>query len=139
MHFQFIVAPPTPGLTPPASPATELPAELLRQILEIQREQLGLMQAAKPPETDGNVARWRNFFDRWHEEFPQLPAQMHEALPLVERAFLRLMDEMVRSLKDEESGGIDCDFALAEFLDRFAMRTSQIGAILNLLGQMAEA
>jgi hypothetical protein len=139
MHFQFIVAPPTPGLTPPAPPVTDLPSELLKQILEVQREQLGLMQAAKPPETDGNVTRWRNFFDRWHEEFPQLPVLMQRVLPIVERAFLRLMDEMGRTLTDEESGAIDNDFALAEFLDRFAMRTSQIGTILNMLGQMAEA
>lgn len=139
MHFQFIVAPPTPGLTPPAAPATELPTELLRQILETQREQLAFMKTPKPAEADANLARWRNFFDRWHEEFPQTPTLMREVLPIIERTFLRLMDDMSRALKEEEAGGLDNDFTLAEFLDRFAVRTTQIGTILNMLGQMAEA
>ena len=89
----------------------------------IQREQLGLMQAAKPPETDGNVARWKNFFDRWHEEFPQLPVLMQRVLPVVERAFLRLMDEMGRTLTDEDSGAIDNDFALWRAYDTTAWPT----------------
>jgi hypothetical protein len=139
MHFQFIVAPPTPGLTPPAAPATETSTELLRQILEVQREQLALLQSAKAPENDGNLARWRNFFDRWHEDFPHLPTAMQEALSAIERAFLRLMDEMTGYLKDDDARGLDDDFALGEFLDKFAIRASQIGTMMNMLGQMAEA
>ena len=139
MHFQFIVAPPTPALTPPPVPTTEATPELLRQLLDVQREQLGLMQTSAAREGDGHAARWRNFFDRWHEDFPQLPAQLRETLPTVEKAFLRLLDEMVQHLKAEDTGDIDDAFSLGEFLDRYAMRVGQIGTILNLLGQMAEA
>ncbi len=138
MHFQFIVAPPTPSLTPPASPATESTAELLRQLLDVQREQLVLMQATAA-QSEGNAARWRAFFARWQEEFPHVPGSLREILPTIERAYLRLMDEMIRHLKDEESGGIDDDFSLGEFLDRYAIRASQIGTILNMLGQMADS
>ncbi len=136
MHFQFIVAPPTPALVPTATPGPEVPSELLRQLLDVQREQLGLMQAASG---ENHSARWRNFFDRWHEEFPQMPASFREVLPTVERAYLRLMDDLACHLKDEASNGLEDDFSLNEFLDRFAGRISQIGAVLNVLGQMAEA
>jgi hypothetical protein len=136
MHFQFIVAPPTPTLTPPAPPSTDTPTELLQQLLDVQREQLRLMQAANG---DNHSLRWRNFFDRWHEDFPDLPGGFREVLPTVERAFLRLMSEMVHHLKGEDANGLDDDFSLSEFLDRYAIRASQIGAMLNMLGQMAEA
>jgi hypothetical protein len=138
MHFQFIVAPPTPTLTPPAPPVTDTPAELLHQLLEVQHEQLRAMRVLAS-QSEGNAARWRDFFSRWHEEFPQMPAGLRDVLPTLERAFLRLMDEMVRHLKDEESAGLDDDFSLGEFLDRYAMRATQIGQILSLLGQMADA
>jgi hypothetical protein len=138
MHFQFIVAPPTPALTPPAAPTTEATAELLRQLLDVQREQLTLMQTASVSGGDSNQARWRNFFDRWHEEFPNLPASFREVLPTIERAYIRLMDEMVHHLQDEQSNSLDDDFSLSDFLDRYAIRASQIGTILNLVGQMAE-
>lgn len=139
MHFQFIVAPPTPGLTPPAPPAAETPNELLSQLLDVQREQLDLMRTSAATGGDSNAARWRSFFDRWHEEFPELPAAFREVLPTVERAFLRLLNEMADHLKDEGSNGLDDDFSLGEFLDRYAIRANQIGTILNMLGQMAEA
>ena len=139
MHFQFIVAPPTPSLTPPAPPASDTPAELLSQLLDVQREQLGLMRTTAAAGGDGNQARWRSFFERWHEEFPELPAAFREVLPTVERAFLRLMNEMAHHLKDEEGNGLDDDFSLGEFLDRYAIRANQLGTILNMLGQMAEA
>lgn len=139
MHFQFIVAPPTPALTPPASPAADSPAELLRQLLDVQREQLNLMQASNAVNGDNATARWRSFFDRWHEEFPNLPADYRGVLPTVERAFLRLMSELVEHLKSEESNGLEDEFSLGEFLDRYAIRANQIGSVLNLLGQMAEA
>lgn len=139
MHFQFIVAPPTPALIPPTPPPAEATAELLTQLLEVQREQLGLMQAAAATNGENNVARWRNFFDRWREDFPELPGAFRDILPTVERAYLRLMNEIVLHLKDEDGPGLDDDFSLGEFLDRYAIRASQIGAILNLLGQMSDA
>ncbi len=139
MHFQFIVAPPTPALLPPAGPAADHSTELLTQLLDIQREQLSLMQAQAVAGGDNSQARWRNFFERWQGEFPELPGSFREVLPTVERAYLRLMSDMVDHLNDEDSHGLEDDFSLGEFLDRYAMKASQIGTILNLLGQMVEA
>lgn len=139
MHFQFIVAPPTPALTPPTVPATETSAELLQQLLEVQREHLSLMKTRSTPESDAAASRWQTYFTRWQSEFPNLSASLREVLPSVERAFLRLMEEMVHFLKDDQMGNLENDFSFNEFLDRFAMRASQVGTILNLLGQMTGA
>lgn len=137
MHFQFIVAPPTPALTPPTAPPADSSAELLRQLLDIQREQLGLMRAVHSE--NGNMARWKNFFARWQDEFGHLPDALREALPKVEHAYLRLVDEATQFLRDEESSGIGDDFSLSEFLDRYAMKAAQLGSLLNMLGQLVEA
>jgi hypothetical protein len=57
----------------------------------------------------------------------------------VERAFLRLLDEVTRRLTDEDAGGIEDEFSLSEFLDRYGMRLSQLGTLLNTLGPIADA
>ena len=62
-----------------------------------------------------------------------------ESMPLVERAFLRLLDEITRRLTDEDSPGIDDEFSLSEFLDRYGMRLGQLGTLLNTLGPIADA
>ncbi len=140
MHFQFIVAPPTPALLPPAPPAADATAELLAQLLDVQREQLGLMQAQAAASGGYNhSARWSAFFERWREEFPDLPQAFREVLPKVERAYLTLMSDLVHHLKDEDARGLEDEFSLGEFLDRYAIRASQVGTILNMLGQMADA
>ncbi len=136
MHFQFIVAPPTPALTPPAGLPTDSSSELLRELLSVQREQLGLMRAVHSD--GGNLARWKSFFSRWQEEFGHLPEAIRESLPKIEHAYLRLMDEATQHLRDED-GGIGDDFSLSEFLDRYAIRAAQLGSLLNMLGQMVEA
>ncbi len=138
MHFQFVVAPPTPALTPPAMPApSDAVAELLRQILETQREQIGLLRASI--EAQNHTVRWQHFLARWQAEFSHLPEVCKAALPQVERALLRLIDELSRGLLEEELGGLENDFHLSEFLDRYAIRISQMGTILNLLGPLADS
>ena len=136
MHFQFIVAPPTPAMMPPSSPSGDSSSEILRQLLEVQREQLNLMRSVHSE--SANQARWKNFFCRWQEEFGHLPDALREALPKVEYAFLRLIDDATGQLRGED-GDIGDDFALNEFLDRYAIRASQLGSLLNMLGQMVEA
>lgn len=136
MHFQFIVAPPTPALIPPSGPPSESSSELLRELLEVQREQLSVMRTAHTE--SGNHARWKNFFSRWEDEFGHLPGALKSTLGKVEHAYLRLMEDVTQQLSDEDGGIVD-DFTLNEFLDRYAMRAAQLGALLNLLGQMVEA
>ena len=57
----------------------------------------------------------------------------------MERAFLRLIDELSQGLREEGSAGLDNEFTVGEFLDRYAIRLTQMGTILNLLGPLADS
>jgi hypothetical protein len=51
-----------------------------------------------------------------------------------------LIAELADHLRQNGDGGaLDNEFMLGEFLDRFGMRLSQLGAILSLVAFLAEA
>ena len=58
-------------------------------------------------------------------------------MPALERCYGQLIADLTEKLNDED--GIDSDFALQEFLDRYGMRLAQLGTILNLVAPLAEA
>jgi hypothetical protein len=138
MHFQFEVAPPTPRQRVEA-PNTEPPPmeRLLAQILDVQVDQLVCMRQQMA--NQDAMARWRNLLNRWHEEFPGMSESCREVLPHIERGYLRLVDDLTQQFRNEDMDGIDNDFALNEFLDRYGMRLAQLGTILNLVGTLADA
>ncbi len=136
MGFQFDVAPsaPDPERTPQST--SELP-DLLRQILEVQREQLSQLRAFVAAH-DGS-ARWKAFLARWREDFPDLSDGCRLAMPILERTYSKLISELTEYLAQNGSEALDNDFALQEFLDRYGMRLTQLGTILNMVGPFAEA
>jgi hypothetical protein len=115
-------------------PAT---VELLRQILEVQREQLTYQRAAAA--AHDMTARWRSFLNRWQGDFPDLADGCKKALPHLERTYGQLLRELTEKLNDADEHGLDNDFTLQEFLDRYGMRLAQLGTILNLVAPLAEA
>jgi hypothetical protein len=132
----------TPFAAGPVEAPRELPpgtesVELLRQILEIQREQLGLARAAAAAHDAG--ARWRAFLARWRQDFPDLSEACKEALPILERTYGAMMAELAEQLRQEGNDALESDFALQEFLDKYGMRLAQLGTILNLVAPLAEA
>ena len=139
MNFQIDVTSTQPAL-PAELPAAPLPAaetvDLLRQILEVQREQLTYQRAAAA--AHDTTARWRAFLSRWQQEFPGLSEGCRKAMPLLEKCYGQLITDLTERLGDEEHG-LDNDFALQEFLDRYGMRLAQLGTILNLVAPLAEA
>jgi hypothetical protein len=138
MHFQYVVAPPTAAFpVPPPSPAGDAQAGLLRELIDVQREQLAYLRAAH--EVQHTSARWQAFLTRWAEEFPGVGDGCQKAFPVIERAFLRLLEEMSARLTDVDADDLDEEFALSEFLDRYGMRLSQLGNIVNVLGPLADA
>jgi hypothetical protein len=138
MHFQYLVAPPTTALPVPPSPlAGDGHAPLLRELIEVQREQLAYLRAGH--EAQNTTARWQAFLSRWADEFPGVGEGCQKAFPLIERAFLRLLDDVTRRLTEEDAEGIDDEFSLGEFLDRYGMRLAQLGNVLNILGPLADA
>ena len=139
MNFQIDVssAVPCPPADPPATPAG-LPetVDLLRQLLEVQREQLGLQRAAAA--AHDMAARWRGFLTRWQQDFPDLGDNCRKALPQLERCYGQMIHDLTEKLNEDEHG-LDNEFALQEFLDRYGMRLAQLGTILNLVAPLAEA
>lgn len=126
----------TPPRTAEASAAES--ADLLRQILEVQREQLNYLRASAAAHDTSN--RWRAFLARWHEDFPNLSEACKRTIPLLEKTYGKMIVDLTEHLaQDEDSDPLDTDFALQEFLDRFGMRLAQLGTILNLVAPLAEA
>ena len=117
------------------APANTEVIDLLRQILEVQREQLH--HARNAAAAHDMTSRWRSFLARWQHEFPDLSQGCRHALPMLERAYGQLIADLTDRLSDEDA--LDTDFALQDFLDRFGMRLAQLGTILNLVTPLAEA
>ena len=138
MNFQFEV---TPGIAPTAAESPAVPpsetVDLLRQILDVQREQLEHLRASTAAHDSGS--RWRAFLARWQEAFPDLSTACRTALPILERSYGGLIAELTDHLCQNGSDALDTDFALQEFLDRYGMRLAQLGTILNLVAPLAEA
>jgi hypothetical protein len=111
--------------------------DLLRQILDVQREQLAQLRATAASHDMG--ARWRAYLQRWQEEFPDLSDTCRKAVPILEHTYGKLITELTDHLNDRSDEGLENDFALQEFLDRYGMRLAQLGTILNLVAPLAEA
>jgi hypothetical protein len=138
MNFQIDAtpaSPPVPVEPPPSSGSSET-VELLRQILEVQREQLAQQRAAAA--AHDMTARWRAFLSRWQQDFPDLADDCRKALPHLERCYGQMIHDLTDWLNEDEHG-LDNDFTLQEFLDRYGMRLAQLGTILNLVAPLAEA
>ncbi|HWY88908.1 MAG TPA: hypothetical protein VNX28_19500 [Gemmataceae bacterium] len=146
MQFQFDVVSTTPA-TPAAPPQPgEVNAELLRQILDLQREQLGqILQVqrdhlalAKSMAQDNN-ARWRTLLGRWQKDLPGLMDHCKEAYPTLERAYVHMIAAMVEEVSDKDEDDLDNEFAIQDFLDRYGMRLGQLGHMVHVIGSLAEA
>ncbi len=134
---QFNVASFTP--TTPVPTAAEAPGttfEILRQILEVQKQHLAHSQAAFAATDAG--ARWRAMVGRWREQFPELLDNCKEVLPILERAYGSILMSLVEEIRQQGADALDNEYALQDFLDRFGMRLGQLGNILNLVSPLAE-
>ncbi len=139
MNDQFVVTPyPQTAATPPGEPAPSPDVtDLLRQLLEVQREQLALQRTAAAAHDHGS--RWRSYLARWQQEFPELPDACRHALPILERSYGAMISELAEHLRQSGDDLLDNEFVLGEFLDRYGMRLSQLGTILSVVAFLAEA
>jgi hypothetical protein len=136
MHFQFDMSSRSfPAQKPEPAPTNPTEA-LLRELVELQREQLGQFRNFLGAH-DGS-ARWRAFLERWRDDFSELPEACRQALPILERCYGKLISELTENLCREGGDALDNDFELQDFLDRYGMRLQQLGTILNLVGPLAE-
>jgi hypothetical protein len=127
----------TPAVVlPPARPPASDANDLLRQVLEVQKEQLAVLKAQAAAQDA--LARWRAFLTRWQGDFPDIGSACRQVLPVIERAYLGLIQELTDRLRGE-GGGLDDEFLLGEFLDRYGMRLGQLGTILSQISPLADA
>ena len=118
---------PTPmpsGLPPTAAEMTDL----LRLILDVQREQVAVLKAQQA--SQDNLSRWRAFLNRWSGEFPEVGGACRESLPALERTYLILLRELTDRVK-EIGTDLEDEFMLGEFLDRYGIRVTQLGNIIS--------
>lgn len=114
-------------------------ADLLRQLVALQQEQIGLLktQQTSQANADGS-ARWKSFLARWESEFPGLGTACKQVLPHLERAYLSLIRDLTDKLLAEPDSLTD-EFLLSEFLDRYGMRLGQLGNLMSQLAPLADA
>jgi hypothetical protein len=138
-NLPIFVAPPNLRLpsAPPSPPSAFESTELLNQLVELQREQVALARAAAA--AADNQTRWKNFLGRWRDEFPNIGQACKEVLPVIERTYLRIIQELADRLRGEDADDLDNEYVLAEFLDRYGMRLTQLGAIVGQLSPIADA
>ncbi|HXD85694.1 MAG TPA: hypothetical protein VN641_04325 [Urbifossiella sp.] len=129
----YVTPTPLPGGLPPTN--AEL-ADLLRQMIDVQREQVTLLRAQLAA-TDG-LARWRAFLNRWSEEFPEIGGECKQAIPTLERAYIVLIRDLLGRMREVEEDLGD-DFVLTEFLDRFGTKLTQLGNMISNLSPIADA
>src|SRR5258708_11192966 len=86
MILQLEMAPITGSPSESFSPSSSETVDLLRQILEGQREQLTHLLAVHD-----NNARWRAFLSRWHVDFPDLSDACRQAEPSLQPTYVHLI------------------------------------------------
>ena len=145
MQFQFDIVSQTPA--PPAPPSSgDAHVDLLRQILEVQRDQLAQMLQVQREHlalarslAQDNNARWRTLLSRWQKDLPELNGQCKQAYPILERAYVHMISSMVEEVSQQDDDALDNEFAVQDFLDRYGMRMGQLGHMVHVIGSLADA
>lgn len=138
MNAPLIVASPGVRLpdVPTASQQAVETADLLRQLIDIQREQLALSRAIILNNDAG--LKWRKFLERWQQEFPDIASACKTVLPIMERVYMKMIRELVDRLNSDEVDDFDSEYALGEFLDKYGMRLNQLNTIISQLSPIAD-
>ena len=127
-----------PKLEPPAKPANEV-ADLLRQMLQLQKEQLDQLRFLTA--LLDHSARWRQFAEKLNKEQPELAKQSKQAIRSLEQSYGMVLNDLAENLSDRDDEPLGSDYQLQEFLDRYGVRLGHLANILNALrpiGDMAD-
>lgn len=146
MQFQFDISTTQQPKPVPVPTGPEAVPELLRQLLDLQREGFTQMLEVQREHLtharhvhQEHLQRWKNVMSRWNKVFPELAGQCKKVYPALERAYLSMVDNLVQDLMEVADDGFDSDFALQDFLDRHGMRVGQLAHLLSIIGPLSEA
>jgi hypothetical protein len=137
MNAPLYVTPPMPIPLPEPNPSFREVLDLLRQMISLQQEQIGLVKTQIANQDNSN--RWKSFLARWEQEFPAIGSACRQALPTLERTYLGLIQDLTDRVNSTDQGELSDEFVLSEFLDRFGIRLGQMGNILGQIAPLAEA
>jgi hypothetical protein len=129
----YVTPTPFAGGIPPTN--AEL-ADLLRQMLDLQREQVALLKAQLM--ASDNLARWRAFLHRWNGEFPEVGGGCKQILPALERTYITVLQEVTERVR-EIGDDLEDEFLLGEFLDKYGIRVTQLGNMISSISPIADA
>ena len=145
MQFQFDVSTAQQPKPVPAASGPDAVAELLRHMVELQRDGFTQMLEVQREHLaharhvhQEHLQRWKNVMGRWNKVFPELAAHCKQVYPALERAYLSMVDNLVQDLMDQGEEGFDSDFALQDFLDRHGARVGQLAHLLSIIGPLSE-
>jgi hypothetical protein len=113
----------------------ELQRDGFSQMLELQKEQLNHARAT----SQDNLSRWRNILTRWAEAYPEFAEHCKMAYPLMERSYVQMLANMVEELSQQGDDALDTEFTVQEFLDRYGMKIGQLSHLLGIVGPLSEA
>jgi hypothetical protein len=139
MQAPLYVTPSMPVAPPPEAHGTfptEI-GELLRQILDVQREQVALLRALVAAQDAS--AKWRGFLAKWSAEYPEIGGACKKVAPELERAFLNMLRELSERVRSDDSADLTDDFVLNEFLDRYGTRLSQLATVMTNVVPLGDA
>ena len=148
MQFQFDIASTaaTPPKQPVPSPTTESVPELLRQMMEMQREGFSQMLELQREHLNHvrivaqeNQARWRHLLGRWEKDHPEFADSCKTAYPLMEKSYVQMLANIVEEIAEAGDDALDTEFSVQEFLDRYGMKVGQLSHLLGIIGPLSEA
>jgi hypothetical protein len=129
-----------------APPTTDSVPELLRLLIEQQREQSNQLLAVQNEHLhflkssgQDSVSRWRHILSRCETEHPAFAENCKKAYPLMKRAYIMLLANMVAEVTEKGDEALDNDFAIQDFVDRYGMKVGQFSHLLGIIGPLSEA
>jgi hypothetical protein len=122
-----------PGVMLPPPAQGSAATDLLRQLIDLQREHLDIARRQQAMQDERQ--KWANFHGRWAGEYPDLPTLCKSVLPKVERAYMGLLKDVAEAVAAEDD--FDNEYTLAEFLDKYSVRIAQLGNLLGPMNNMA--
>jgi transketolase len=147
MQFQFDIA--STAAAPPKplpQPTSESVPELLRQMMEMQREGFTQMLELQREHLNHartvaqeNQARWRHLLARWEKDHPELADSCKTAYPRMEKSYAQLLANLVEEIAEAGDDALDTEFSVQEFLDRYGMKVGQLSHLLGIIGPLSEA
>ncbi len=108
--------------------------QAFQEMINVQREQLNHFRALHAE----NINRWRTVLARWETNYPELPGSCKKIYPMMEKAFLSMLDNLSQELIDQGEDAFESEFALQEFVDKNGQKLAQFGHILSVIGPISE-